>query len=196
MKTKSANSPGPVTTGLDHRAVEQIEPGAAVPLRLKKILVPVDFSDCSKKALQYAIPLARQFNARIIFLNVITPPYTFGREFDLADRPEFPGAELRKRSERRLAALAKEMVPAEIPVQIESRCGVESSEIVDAAKTSKIDLIVISTHGRTGRAHELAGSVAEAVVQLAPCPVLVVRERKHEFILGRPVSQPSTAMAA
>lgn len=197
MKIKPANPKVQVTAEPDLRAGERLAPGAGFPLQLKKILVPVDFSGCSKKALQYAIPLAQQFKARIIFLNVITPPYTFGGEFGLGDRKEFPVAELREVAERRLTALAREMVPAAIPVQIESRCGVESSEIVDTAKTSGIDLIVISTHGRTGRPHALAGSVAGDVAQLAPCPVLVVRERAHEFSPLRPAAQqPAAAIAA
>jgi nucleotide-binding universal stress UspA family protein len=55
-------------------------------------------------------------------------------------------------------------------------------EIVGAAKKLESDLIVISTHGRTGLKHVFMGSVAENVVRLAPCPVLVVREHEHEFV--------------
>ena len=58
----------------------------------------------------------------------------------------------------------------------------KSKQSASAAKKWDADIIVISTHGRTGRAHALTGSVAENLVQLAPCPVLVVREHEHDFV--------------
>ena len=61
------------------------------------------------------------------------------------------------------------------------RCGLASIEIVDAAKEVDVDLIVIATHGYTGWKHFAIGSTAERVVRAAPCPVLVVREKEHEF---------------
>jgi len=62
------------------------------------------------------------------------------------------------------------------------RCGLASIEIVDAAKEQNVDLIVIATHGYTGWKHFAIGSTAERVVRAAPCPVLVVREKEHEFV--------------
>jgi nucleotide-binding universal stress UspA family protein len=65
------------------------------------------------------------------------------------------------------------------------RKGRPHREIVEAARTLKVDLIVISTHGYTGVNRALLGSVTERVVREAPCPVLVVREREHDFIKAR-----------
>ena len=155
---------------------------AASSFRLKKILVPIDFSDCSKKALHYAVPFAKQFNAGIILLHVVPIHCAIGCEYDLVDYEPLPEVDLRNDAARKLTALAEEFVPHRIPVQIETCHGAESAQIAHAAKALEAELIVISTHGRTGRAHSLAGSVAENLVQLAPCPTLVVREHEHEFI--------------
>jgi len=101
---------------------------------------------------------------------------------------------------RELTKLVKETVPPEIFTQVEIRCGVEAAEIVNEAKKVEADIVILSTHGRTGRAHSLVGSVAEDVVRLAPCPVLVVRERQHEFIKfhtgSKTISKTVTANAA
>ena len=138
-------------------------------IRLKKILVPIDFSSRSKKALQYAIQFAKQFNASLVLLHVLTR--------HAATNPNYENER-----KLRLKAWAYEFVPNQIPVQIEVRRGAEAIEIMNEAKNLAIGLMIISTHGRTGRAHALAGSLADRLVQLAPCPVLVTHEREHDFI--------------
>jgi universal stress protein A len=150
------------------------------PFKLTKILVPIDFSDCSKKALQYAIPFARQFHARMIFLHILPVHYAIGREAEFAGT--LIEGDLKNELETRLTMLVQETIPSEIPVEIEVRHGAPSIEIVNAAKEMDVDLIVMSTHGHTGRVHALIGSVAGDVVRLAPCPVFVVREHEHELI--------------
>lgn len=134
-------------------------------LKLATILAPIDFSDGSKKSLQYAVHFARQFGAEIVLLHV------FRRNGGGENLPA-----------SRLKAWAEEFVPNEIRRRTEIVEGVEAIEIIEAAKTFRAGLMVISTHGRTGRAHALAGSLAENLVQLAPCPVLVVREHEYDFI--------------
>jgi universal stress protein A len=178
---------------LDAIAVERLSqtPVADAPFQLKKILVPIDFSACSKKALQYAVPFARQFNAAITFLYVVPRHFS---EFDLMSEPQLEST-LRDAA-RQLSALAREIVPREVSVQIEVRHGVQSIEIVKAAQKLETDLVIISTHGRTGRAHAFAGSVAEDVARLAPCPVLVVRENEHEFIQNGFAVTTASATAA
>ena len=138
--------------------------------RLKRILVPVDFSDCSKKALQYATPLARQFNAELTLLHVVEPYRAFSPEIPLC---EVPTAEA--------ARIAFDGLVIEIPFKAVVREGEPHTQIVAAAEELATDLIVLSTHGRTGIAHVLIGSTAEKVVRNAGCPVLIVRERGHEF---------------
>jgi universal stress protein A len=153
-------------------------------LKLKTILVPTDFSKESKKALQYAIPFASQFNARIILLNVVQPHYV-GGEFGVVDFPVIE-ADLQKDSAEQLAALATKSVRDLAPVKTVVRTGSPVDEIVDAAKELKADLIILSTHGRTGLKHVLLGSMAEGVVRHAPCPVLIVRVHEREFVNPKP----------
>jgi universal stress protein A len=153
----------------------------SMAFQLKKILVPLDFSVCSKKALQYAVPFAKQFKAKMFLLHAIPVHYGTRLEFDLVDYEPLIEEDVRKNIEARLAALAEENVPGEIPVEIKARHGAPSTEIVNAAKEMDADLIVMSTHGHTGRLRALIGCIAEDVARLAPCPVLVVHEHEHEF---------------
>ena len=150
------------------------------PLQLTRILIPVDFSECSKKALQYAIPLARQHQAVLILLSVIEPTYG-GGEMTALDYVQIETA-LKTSAETELAKLVAQEIPADIVTQTVIRSGSPSREITESAKVLDVDLIVISTHGRTGLSHVFLGSVTEHVVQRAPCPVFVVREREHDIL--------------
>ncbi|MDB6065270.1 MAG: uspa protein [Pedosphaera sp.] len=153
---------------------------AAVPFKLKKILVPTDFSSCSQKALQYAIPLAKQFSASLTLLHVVKPISDSG-EIGMG-MVAFPEDEVRGFCEKRISAMARTEVGGRAPTMTVVRLGQPVSEIIDAAREQEIDLIIMSTHGHTGLKHVLLGSVTENVVRYAKCPVLVVREREHEFI--------------
>jgi universal stress protein A len=151
-------------------------------LHLTKILVPVDFSETSKKAFQYALKFAEQFDCEITLLNVVEPispmvgaPLAV-ESFSVA-KDEFSVAE------RNLAALAAEShTNGANAVNWSVRIGHAPNEITKAAKDLDVDLIIISTHGYTSWRHLCIGSTAERVVRTAPCPVLVVREKEHEFI--------------
>lgn len=183
MNAKPSHHPGEVvlTVGRKDESMLAAAGGAQSPFRLKKILVPVDFSDCSKKALQYALPLARQHGAGLVLLHVAPPPvYTVG-EFGTVDSGALE-EEMRKRSEQQLAAFEANEVGTGVPCERMLLMGDAAREIVRQAKEAEVDLIVISTHGRTGLKHVLLGSVAEHVVRRASCPVLVVREQEHEFL--------------
>jgi len=151
-------------------------------LHLTKILVPVDFSETSKKAFQYALKFAEQFDCEITLLNVVEPvgpmvgaPLAV-ESFSMA-KDEFSVAE------RNLAALAAEShTNGANSVNWSVRIGHAPNEITKAAKDLDVDLIIIATHGYTSWRHLCIGSTAERVVRTAPCPVLVVREKEHEFI--------------
>ncbi|PYK98861.1 MAG: universal stress protein [Verrucomicrobia bacterium] len=152
-----------------------------VLLRIKSILVPIDFSTSSKKALQYAVPFARQFGAKLTLLHVVEPVATpdFANSFPLMMEND----KVKAASRGQLEHIIKEQAIA--PKLVEKtlvRFGRSFHEIADAARTLKVDLIIISTHGYTGLKHALLGSTTERVVRYAPCPVLVVREREHEFV--------------
>ena len=151
-------------------------------ISLDRILVPVDFSPLSKKAVHYATRLAQQFGGDVDLLHVVEPevPPTFD---GYMVAPPIISTGSSARSATQLKHWANSVRNAGITrVGSDVRCGLASIEIVDAAKELDVDLIVIATHGYTGWKHFAIGSTAERVVRAAPCPVLVVREKEHEFV--------------
>lgn len=190
MKIKPATKRGKVIVELNPKEESILVNGQnthnkATPFKLKKILVPLDFSACSKKALQYAVPLARQFGASLALLHVVQVSYPVGGEFATLDYT-LGEKELCDLSEKQLAVLAREEIAPGVPAATLVRRGYPVQQIVDAARDLEIDLIILSTHGHTGLKHVFLGSTAENVVRRAPCPVLVVREQEHEFIGKEP----------
>jgi nucleotide-binding universal stress UspA family protein len=153
-----------------------VEPAA--PIHIKNILVPVDFSELSLKSLQYAVPLAQQYGAKLILLYVVEP-LAYAPELPYGvPLPPDPEAQVRKDLEE----LCKCRIPAGVPVDLAVREDFASAGVVEAARSLCVDLIVITTHGRTGIKHLFMGSTVEKIVQRAPCPVLVLSEREHEFV--------------
>ena len=151
-------------------------------IALKRILVPIDFSPLSKKALQYALRFAEEFRAELELLHVIEPDVTPAFDGFMIAPPMGPNGNHTK-SGNRLKSLASSMaIRATKYVRSTVRTGLAAYEIVEAAKEFDVDLIVIATHGYTGWKHFVIGSTAERVVRAAPCPVLVVREKEHDFV--------------
>lgn len=185
MNVKPTNHSGAVTIQLDRgdEPLMDVAAQAAVknPFKISRILVPIDFSECSRKALQYALPLARQHAASVILLHVV-PPAHGGSEYIGFNFAEME-AKLIAAGEKDLAQLALDASCGQVPTGAFVRVGQPADEIVGLARSLPADLIVISTHGQTGLRHVLLGSVAEHVVQRAPCPVFVVREREHEILV-------------
>ena len=147
-------------------------------LEWKRILCPVDFSDASRSALQVASELARRFDGELtVFHAYPLPGYTLpegtvlpatGMLQELAEQTD-------ALLERWKADALKDGAPR---VTTDKAVGEPAVEIVAAAEEGKYDAIVVGTHGRTGLAHVLLGSVAERVVRRAPMPVVTVRPRK------------------
>jgi universal stress protein A len=152
-------------------------------IKLQRILLPTDFSEFSAAARMYACAFADQFQAELHVLHVIqdlaplvpepgaalAPPLDYLRELELNANA------MLERSLDAQWAVGKKIVKA-------VRQGPPYGEIVRYAQEMNIDLIVIGTHGRSGLAHMLMGSVAEKVVRKSPCPVLTVRHPEHEFV--------------
>ena len=147
-------------------------------LTLKNILVPIDFSDTSLKALQYAVPFAKQFEAKITLLHVVDVPM-YPQEFGYLLVDESQALEGTKKS---LAELAARMIAPELLADTLVRRGFAFDTIVTVAREMQTDLIIATTHGYTGLKRVALGSTAERIVRHAPCPVLVVREKEHEFV--------------
>lgn len=184
MKAKLTKKRGEVSLELNRRDEPLMDAATRTavrsPLNVKRILVPIDFSDCSKKALQYALPLAKEHRAALTLVFVVPPAYGAG-EYGGIDYAQLEGS-MKKGGEKELAKLVVGEVCEEVPVDTLVLVGSPARQIVETARSLPADLIVISTHGRTGLKHVFLGSVTEHVVQRAPCPVLVVREREHELI--------------
>lgn len=140
-------------------------------LSIEKILVPVDFSDYSKKAAEAAREFARQFNARLVFLHVIVQevhPAYYATSYDSLFIID---PHLQARSIKNL----KDFTGGEIKnAEYVTREGRAYKEIVEYAKESECDLILMATRGLTGLEHLLIGSNTERVVRLAHCPVLTL----------------------
>jgi len=145
------------------------------PVTLERILVPVDFSDCSLDALKYAVVVAKQAKASVMLLHVLEP-VSYGLDFDLG---HFRSREdVRETWTKRLEELAATHQHSNMVVEYRLRGGFPADSILDAAKTLPCDLIVMGTHGRRGISHTISGSVAEAVLRKARCPVITVRSPK------------------
>jgi nucleotide-binding universal stress UspA family protein len=164
----------------DEGLLSQSAPGRA-SFQLSKVLVPIDFSECSQKALQYAVPLAQQFNASLLLVYVMPVHYYVGSEFGPLDVP-LPEADLLRKSEAKLTQLAERELADRVVAECRVLRGQPVHELVRVAREEAVDLILLSTHGHTGLKHVLLGSVAENVMRYASCPVLVVREHQREFI--------------
>lgn len=183
MKAKPNNRTGDVVLEIhpgDEAMLAAATPPPASEFRIKTILVPIDFSDCSRKALRYAIPLAREHKATLTLLYIVPPIYTVG-EFGGVEYPQLQ-AEMHANGVKELKKLNDVEVKGVVPAETLVRLGAPAHEIIETAKALESDLIVISTHGRTGLKHLLLGSVSEHVVRRSPCPVLIVREKEHEFL--------------
>jgi universal stress protein A len=185
MRAKPTRNPGTVVLEVNRADEPMLDAGAAreaAPVfHIREILVPTDFSECARKALQYAIPLAKQHHANITLLHVTAPvPYPGGEYVG----PDYMTVEteLRASSEKKLKQLAAAEVPHEITARCIAESGSAANAIVENATKIPADLIVISTHGHSGLKHVFLGSVAEHVVRRAPCPVLVVREHEREIV--------------
>ena len=156
---------------------------------IDSVLVAFDFSETSKHALTYGRNLARAFGGRLHVLHVADVISTSAAQF----YPEGPGDPEAKATQLALnqirdvlAAEGIDIVKPAVRVSADA-----AGAIVDYAKEVHADVIVVGTHGRTGVSRLLMGSVAEHVVRAAPCPVLVVRPREHEFVLPEPVAVAS-----
>jgi nucleotide-binding universal stress UspA family protein len=153
-------------------------------IKLKKVLVPTDFSESARHALTYGISFAREYQAELVVLHVVEN-LTVGYASDLFPVPmaevfqEISGyakAELAK-----LGAVARDKKVQVVEQVIQ---GKPSAEIIRFAKEAEVDMIVLGTHGKGMLDQALFGSTTERVVRRAPCPVLTVRLAEHEFVDG------------
>jgi nucleotide-binding universal stress UspA family protein len=152
-------------------------------MTIQKILVPIDFSEGAQPAIELAATMARKFGSSVELLHVWQPPPLI--PLPIVVMPSSPEAEpvnMEELARTTAGAQMKEIVTRlrdQGIAEVQSRVGVGSPahEIVELAALGHFDLIVMGTHGRSGLAHAVVGSVAEKVVRRAKCPVLTVRAR-------------------
>ncbi len=145
-------------------------------INLKKILCPIDYSDCSKEALKYAVSYAIKNKAKLYLLHVIDTS-VYDESLDtMVD-------EIIKQHKTRLLECVPEETRNDMKIEALVVQEIPFAGIINVAEKNKIDMIVMGTHGRTGIAHILIGSVAEKVVRKAPCSVLTVRQSSHKFVM-------------
>jgi nucleotide-binding universal stress UspA family protein len=143
-------------------------------MKIQHILVPVDFSQGTQAAIDYAREMAGRFSARLTLFHVLEP--VFPPVSEVAFTFEEQARQMQEEAGKQLLKLAGAMAPG-VQVDTAQETGVPWDCIVTHAQEQGIDLIIMATHGRSGLKHLWLGSVAERVVQHAPCAVLVARER-------------------
>ena len=156
----------------EHDIVETSARGTRV--RLRKILVPMDFSACARHGLHYSVALAKVHGARLVLLHSIqVPPVIPTERYGAYDR--LPSAAVLERTAReQMHKVVSEMDFAGVPYETIIDVGRPAHQICGYAAEFGVDMIVTSTHGLTGFSHVLIGSTAEHVVRYARCPVLVI----------------------
>ena len=161
-------APCPVLT------VRSVAPGNQ-PVQVTRILVPVDFSDCSLEAMEYTVQAAGEFAASVTILHVIEPA-SYGLDFTLSHAGD--AKRTAAALERRLGEFTALFKGQGIAAQHQLQSGPPATGIPEVAQAVEADLVIMGTHGRRGFSHLVSGSVAEAVLRNAPCPVLTVKSPK------------------
>ena len=181
-KTSSSSSAAKlIVTDKSGHKLASAPAAAMAPLQfqIRRILVPVDFSEHSQKALRYALAFAAQFGAEVALVHIVEqmvypgdwmyPPLAV-TDFSTEKRAEMI---------KRLRALDAE---SGVKTQHVVRVGRAWQEVIEVAREQKADMIILATHGYTGLKHALLGSVAEKIVRHAPCPVLSVHPDERDFL--------------
>jgi universal stress protein A len=154
-------------------------------VNLQRILMATDFSAYSKEALDYAVHLTTKLGGELYLLHVFEPTYFSPGGVLLSVLPEDVHQyvkQVKEEESKRLHALVDDIrhtIPKVHPI---FKIGMPFLEIIKTAEEIPADLTVLGTHGRTGMAHVLMGSVAERVVRKSSCPVLTVKPKGHVWL--------------
>ena len=178
------------TSSRSHRGTQQ--------RLIRSILVPIDFSDCSLAGLKYAVKFAKEVSARIIVLHVVDlGPVMMTSGSGDYDSPNYLEAAQRRCGDQ-MKAFLKRVSFDGVAVDTSAVAGYCPAAIYEAAAKKGADLIVISTHGRTGLRRALIGSVAEGTVRSAVCPVLVVPSfsRTRKDLVKKTASRQALTLTA
>lgn len=162
-----------------HKATVPAAALAPLQFAIKNIVVPVDFSECAQTAVRYALGMAAQFQATVTLVHVVEQIiYPGDWMYPPLAMSDF-AAEKREQVVKKLEGLVAD---PKVSVDYIVRVGRAWQEVIEIAKETSADLLIIATHGYTGLKHVLLGSVAEKIVRHAPCPVLTVRPDERDFL--------------
>lgn len=145
----------------------------------KKILVPVDFSDRSNEALEYALDLAKVLGAEIVLLHVYEVPVVGFPDGGMLVTAEI-AARIMTAATDALASLVESKAKTGVPITSKLEQGDAWRQIIESIGTTGATLVVMATSGRRGLPRALLGSVAEKVVRTSPCPVLTLRDHEAD----------------
>ena len=145
-------------------------------IRVQRILVPLDFSRHADHVLEWAAHLAEEHESRLLLLHAYHLPVEF-QQLEGAYLPQDFWASVKAEAEQNLGRYAEPLRARGLTVETIVREGYPATVIEEEALEQQVDLIVIGTRGLSGLKHLLLGSIAERVVQKAPCPVLTVKTR-------------------
>ncbi len=147
---------------------------------IKKILLPIDFSETTNELVDYALFISETYGAKIEVLHVvhqlvnITGFYIPHVSFDLIED------DMENTAIKNMGDFCEKNIKGKVDFEIHTKRGVPYDEIIKSAKELAVDLIVMGTHGATGLDHFMFGSNAEKVVRMSPVPVLTVRAKKAD----------------
>ena len=147
--------------------------------KIHVILCPIDFSDASRKAVQYAREFAAGMGASVHLLNVVEPrPMAVDITLNYVPLEE----DLEKAAAEDLQLLLQELLKVGIKAECSVEFGNPADVILDKSAELDVNLVIMGSHGKKGLSRFIMGSVAETVVRKANCPVLIVKSEEKEFI--------------
>lgn len=155
--------------------------------KINKILAPTDFSELSRVGVRYALELAKELKAEVTVYHVVSQGELMQYQAGLSEgtpeeklRPLLHPVDTYREAMTRYMKTHFADLTADVKVHEKVEMGVAEKNVVNLAEEAGMDLIVISTHGRTGLSHLIVGSVTEKVVRLARCPVLSIPSHPDE----------------
>ena len=148
-------------------------------IQVERILVPIDFSDYASAVVEWATHLAKEHDSAIVLLHVYHLPVEF-QQVEGAYLPADFWSTVKDEARRALDEYGYKIREQGIEVEMVVREGYPATIIEEEVERQNADMIVIGSRGRTGLKHLLLGSIAERVVQKAPCPVLTVKKCERD----------------
>ena len=173
---RTAPCPVLVVRELQYLSAKERARRGRTPLRFKKILVPLDFSECSRVGLDYALGVAREFRSSLLLFHCVVPPtYALGAGHTALAGPKLITSQ-QEFAQDEMENLHRELGKKSVEIEMLVGLGSPVEQINECIRTQGVDLIVTSTHGRTGLKRLFIGSTAEQIVRHAICPVLAGTE--------------------